>query len=122
MHGQSMHSPVCVIHYVTGLLLWLVDPEIQRQVLHLGILSSYILPTCRAVKTEATCAISWFDIAMPAAPGACTQIAVERAGRDLPLRLLRACWIRASYDWIDSMFRPAVSSVQRSKWAAVSHV
>ncbi len=61
-----------------------------------------------------------FDIAMPAASGARTQIAVERAGRDLPLRLLRACWIRASYDRIDSTFQPAVFSVQRSKWAALS--
>ncbi len=57
---------------------------------------------------------------MLAASGARTQIAVERAGCDLPLRLLRACWIRASYDRIDSTFQPAVLSVQRSKWAALS--
>ncbi len=57
---------------------------------------------------------------MPTASGARTQIAVERAGHDLPLRLLRACWIRASYDRIDSTFQPAVLSVQRSKWAALS--
>ncbi len=57
---------------------------------------------------------------MPAASGARTQIAVERAGHDLPLRLLHACWIRASYDRFDSTFRPAVLSVQRSKWAALS--
>ncbi len=52
---------------------------------------------------------------MPAASGARTEIAVERAGRDLPLRLVRACWIRVSYDRIDSTFQPAVLSVQRSK-------
>ncbi len=66
--------------------------------------------------------VSWFDIAIPAASGARSQIAVERAGRDLPLRLLRACWIRASYDRIDSTFQPAVLSVQRSKLAALSAV
>ncbi len=56
-HARPVRSPVCVIHYIAGLLLLLVDPEIHRQVLHLGILSSYILPTCRAVKTEAMCSV-----------------------------------------------------------------
>ncbi len=45
--------------------------------------------------------ILWFDIAMPAS-GARTQIAVERAGCDLPLCRLRACWIGASYDRINA--------------------
>ncbi len=67
-------------------------------------------------------AVSWFDIAIPAASDARSQIAVERAGCDLPLRLIRACWIRASYDRIDSTFQPAVLSVQRSKWAALAAV
>ncbi len=41
-HARPVRSPVCVIYYVAGLLLWLVDPEIHRQVLPLGIQAVFI--------------------------------------------------------------------------------